>query len=61
MKRNAPSAGKKLSLRVETLRNLSSDEMNQVKGGFINTWCTSVFIPSSGITLTYPIIETFCD
>ncbi|PYQ66918.1 MAG: hypothetical protein DMF53_02640 [Acidobacteria bacterium] len=61
MKRNAPSAGKKLSLRVETLRNLSSDEMSQIKGGFINTWCTSVFVPSSGIVFTPAIIMTDCD
>ena len=59
MKRNAPSTGKKLSLRVETLRNLTPDEMSQVKGGF-NWACSSVFVPSSGITLTYPILATYC-
>lgn len=60
MKKNVPSHRQKLALRVETLRNLSADEMGQVNGGF-NWACSSVFIPSSGITLTYPIITTYCD
>jgi hypothetical protein len=51
---------KKLTLRVETLRNLNVDEMSQVNGGF-NWACSSVFVPSSGITLLYPIITTYCD
>lgn len=60
MTKNAPR-DKKLSLRHETLRNLSADEMGQIQGGFINLICTSVFIPVTGITLTYAIVTGGCD
>lgn len=60
MTKNAPSRDKKLSLRLETLRNLSADEMNQVQGGLALV-CTSVFIPVTGITLTYAIVTGGCD
>jgi natural product precursor len=61
MNKNAASNGKKLSLRVETLRNLSAQEMNQIKGGFNCAGCWTVVVPSSGITLTYPIETTYCN
>lgn len=60
MNKHAPSNGKKLGLRVETLRNLNTDEMNQVKGG-LNWQCSSVFVPVTGITLTYAITTGYCD
>ena len=59
MQKNAES--KKLGLRVETLRNLDSREMSQIQGGFINLACTTVFVPSSGITYTYAIVTTACN
>lgn len=60
MNKNAAPNGKKLSLRVETLRNLSPEEMNQAKGGF-NWACSSTIVPSSNITLSYPILAGYCD
>jgi hypothetical protein len=47
MKKN--SAGKKLSLNVETLRNLTPDEMNQVNGG-MPWYCWTYTVPSAGLT-----------
>jgi bacteriocin-like protein len=61
MNKNAASNGKKLALRVETLRNLNAKEMSQIQGGFINMTCTSVFVPVTGITLTYAIETTYCN
>jgi hypothetical protein len=55
MKKN----GKKLSLRVETLRNLNADEMSQIKGG-VAWYCWTIVVPSSGITTTIPIYYTDC-
>jgi hypothetical protein len=60
MNKNA-SNGKKLGLRVETLRNLSVTEMNQIKGGFNWAGCWTVTVPSSAITMTYPLATTYCD
>jgi hypothetical protein len=59
MKKNAPSAGKKLSLRVETLRNLNADEMSQVNAGYDSS-CWTIVIPSSGITTTILIAQNRC-
>lgn len=55
MKKNA----KKLSLRVETLRNLTPDEMSQINGG-VPWYCWTIVIPSSGITTLIPITSTDC-
>jgi hypothetical protein len=55
MKKN----GKKLSLRVETLRNLSVDEMSRIKGG-VAWYCWTIVVPSSGITTLIPIINGDC-
>ena len=57
MKKNT---AKKLSLRVETLRNLNTDEMSQIKGG-VAWYCWTIVVPSSGITTLVPITMTHCD
>jgi hypothetical protein len=61
MQKNAASNGKKLALRVETLRHLDNREMSQIQGGFNWAGCWTVVVPSSGITLTYPIETTYCN
>jgi hypothetical protein len=57
MKKNS---NKKLALRVETLRNLTPDEMSQVNGGAA-WYCWTIVVPSSGIFTLIPITMTDCD
>ena len=58
---NKNASNKKLGLRVETLRNLSATEMNQIQGGFNWAECWTVTVPSSAITMTYPLATTYCN
>lgn len=61
MNKKAASNGKKLALRVETLRNLNAAQMKQIQGGFNWAECWTTVVPSSDITLSYPILATYCN
>ena len=50
---------KKLALNVETIRNLSPDEMAKVNGG-MPTYCWTIVVPSSGLLTTIPITMRKC-
>jgi hypothetical protein len=52
--------GKSLSLKTETVRSLSNDEMNKVAGG-MPWYCWLTVVPSSGATTTVPITLTKCN
>ena len=52
-------AGKNLSLKTETVRTLSTDELKDINGG-MPTYCWTITIPSSGILTTIPITMKKC-
>jgi hypothetical protein len=58
-KKSIASDGKKLSLRVETLRVLSDKEMNQINGDDFNP-CWTFIVPSSGIFTLIPATMGTC-
>ena len=49
----------KLSLKTETVRTLSNDELKDINGG-IPWYCWTITVPSSGILTTIPITQKKC-
>lgn len=58
MKKNLDGK-KNLSLKTETVRNLTPEEMKAVNGG-IRWYCWTIIVPSSGIVTTIPIARGSC-
>ena len=52
---------KNLSLKTETVRSLSAQEMTEIAGGKPWTSCWTIIVPSSGILTTIPITRTDCN
>jgi hypothetical protein len=53
-------AAKSLSLKTETVRAMSTEELKDVNGGAPNSWCFTIIIPSSGLTTTIGIYLKKC-
>jgi hypothetical protein len=51
---------KNLSLKTETVRSLSADEMKDINGGFKHSSCWTVVVPSSGLAVTIAITLDAC-